>query len=220
MGSAPVRNQEGYVVRRTMIGAAAGLLVLAGCSSGSAEPAQPPTQQDALTTATATAAPAPTPDDVEVTSEAPATSDEAEEPEADGPPEMPDVATEQTQEGATAFAIHYLEMVNYTGKHPTEGLLDPLGAEGCKSCDNHETAVSFGVQNGDYLLEDTFDIGEPNTIFTGDSGRVAVPVVQRAQDFYRDGEAIDRSSESAEATLVIRVQWDGGWTVSEITVEP
>lgn len=207
-------------MRRTMIGAAAGLMVLAGCTNGSAEPAQPPTQEDALTTATV--APAPPPDEAEVTTEPPVTSDEDEEtetPEADGPPEMPDEAKEQTQEGAIAFALHYLKMVNYTGQHPEEGLLEPLAADGCKSCDNHEQAVSYGVESGDYLLEDTFDIGTPDVIFTEDSARVAVPVTQREQDFYRNGKPLSRTSESAEATLVIRVQWDDPWAVSEITVE-
>ena len=109
------------------------------------------------------------------------------------------------REGAEAFAIHYLEMVNYTGRHPEEGLLEPLAAEGCKSCANHEEAVAYGVEYGDYLLEDTFVLDTADTIFTGDGARVSVPITQPEQTFYRDNEPIDRVAEFAEATLIVRV---------------
>lgn len=209
-------------MRRTVIFAVAlGLGLLAGCDNG-AEPAPPPTSQDALTTATVEPAPQ---DEVEATTDAaPATSEAAPttaEPteEAGGAPEMPDEAKEQTEAGAEAFALHYLDLINYTGMHPETGLLEPLGAEGCKSCDNHEDAVAYGVEHGDYLEQDTFTLDTPMTIFTEDSARVAIPAVQQAQTFYRDGQEIDREIEQEEASLIVRVVWDGGWKVSEITVE-
>lgn len=207
-------------MRLTAIGAAIGLMVLAGCDS-TAEPAQPPTQEDALTTATATPAPTTPSDEVDATTEAAPTTEEPTETqeEPDGPPELPEEATEQTEEGAEAFAIHYLEMVNYTGRYPEEGLLEPLAAEGCKSCANHEEAVAYGVEYGDYLLEDTFVLGAADTIFTGEGARVSIPITQPEQTFYRDDEPIDRVADFAEATLIVRVTWDDAWAVSEITVE-
>lgn len=217
--------QEGYAVRRTMIvPAALGLALLAGCDN-SAEPSPPPSSEDALTTATA--APATPSDEVEVTTEAAPTTQAPAETEIEtataepqGAPEMPEAATEQTKEGAEAFALHYLDVVNYTGMNPEVGLLEPLGADTCQSCDNHEESVVYGVDNGDYLLQDTFTLGPPETVFTGEGARVSVPATQEEQDFYRGGEPIDRSVEHAEGTLVVRVVWQDGWLVNEITVEP
>ena len=132
---------------------------------------------------------------------------------------MPEEAKEQTDAGAEAFALHYIDLVNYTGRHPTQGLLEPLAQEGCQSCANRVDAVEYGVEHGDHLREDTFRPGEPTTLLTADTARVAIPVEQLAQDFYRGDNVIERSMTAQEATLVIRLDWDSGWLISEITVE-
>ncbi|WP_151524221.1 DUF6318 family protein [Serinicoccus kebangsaanensis] len=198
--------------RTTIVAAVAGLVLLAGCDN-STEPSPPPTSEASLTTVTEEPA--------QTTTEAPEeTSEEpTEEPTADGPPELPDEATEQTEAGAVAFAMHYLRLINYTGKSPETGLLEPLAAEGCESCVNHEESVAYGVENGDYLEQDTFQIGDPETIFTGDGARVAVPVEQVEQPYLRDGEPTDRTLPQASATLVVRAQWSDGWLVESITVD-
>ena len=178
-------------MRRTMIGAAAGLLVLAGCT-GTTEPAQPPTQEDALTTATV--APVATSDEVEVTTDAPVTGDETEEtaePEAAGPPEMPDEAKEQTEAGAAAFALHYLEMVNYTGQHPEPGVLDPLAADSCKTCENYEANLASLLDSNAANDGDAASIGEAQAISQGDSYVVFVDLEQNAYQVKgQDGEIL------------------------------
>lgn len=206
-------------MRVVAIAAAAGLVLLAGCDNQT-DPSPPPTTEDALTTATA--APTTPPDDVDVTTDAAPTTAEptTSEPAADdGPPEMPPEAQEQTQEGAEAFALHYIDLVNYTGRYPTLGLLEPLAQEECQSCANRVDAVAYGVEHGDHLRDDTFRPGEPMALLTEDSARVALPVTQLPQDFYRGDSVVDRRLSAEEATLVMRLIWNDGWSISEITVE-
>src|SRR5690606_145283 len=98
------------------------------------------------------------------------------------------------------------------------GLLEPLAADGCKSCENHEESVAYGVETGEHLRGNTFEPGEAQGTLAGEAARVEVPVQQPAQAYVRDGEEVDRNLEQAAATLVFRLTWDDGWTVTEITV--
>ncbi|WP_134772881.1 hypothetical protein [Ornithinimicrobium flavum] len=179
-------------MRRTMIGAAAGLLVLAGCSSGSAEPAQPPAQQDALTTATATAAPAPTPEDVEVTSEAPATSDEVEEPEADG---------DQSADGAESAVRHYITTLSAV--HEENAPLDTLrqlAQPDCGTCSAFVEAAEkqrFGHAYMRYV--------DSEATLTG--AQAIVPTT------------VEQVSDGATLELVFTTNWEGErWLISKIQV--
>lgn len=202
-------------MRRTAIIAAVASLALLPACTEETEPSPMPTSEDALTTATEE------PEDEAVTSEPEETTEEptTEEPDAEGPPEMPAEAEEQTEEGAIAFATHYLELINYTGRYPEVGVLEPLAAESCESCRNHEESVSYSVENEEYLKEDTWELGDPETIFTGDGARVAVPVQQPEQSYYKDGEALAETLPEDSATLVVRVIWQDEWLIETITVD-
>lgn len=209
-------------MRVLAITAVAGLVLLAGCDNQT-DASPPPTTEDALTTATV--APT-TPDDADVTSEEPTTVEPTteepttDEPDDDGPPEMPAEAQEQTEAGAEAFALHYIDLVNYTGRNPTLGLLDPLATDECQSCANRVDAVAYGVEHGDHLRQDTFIPGTPTTLLTSNTARVALPVEQIAQDYFRGDQSIDRQLTAEQATLVVRLGWAEGWLISGITVEP
>ncbi|OLT18315.1 hypothetical protein BJF80_15990 [Serinicoccus sp. CUA-874] len=203
------------MTRTTVVAALAGLVLLAGCDS-STEPSAPPTSQDALTTPTEEPS-----EDTEATSEPAETPEEAttEEPDADGAPEMPEEATEQTEAGAVAFALHYVEVLNYAMSNPEVGLLEPLALDGCETCDNFEELVEYGANQEEVLAEPMAEVGEVTSIFTDDSARVAIPVTQNAQPFLRDGQAVDRALEEQELSLIVRLQWEDAWRVSTITVD-
>ena len=125
----------------TVVAACVSLALLSGCE-GSPKPSPPPASQDALTTTTAT--PTPLGDEVEATTEAAPTTEAAattETPTDAGPPEMPAEAREQTEAGAEAFVLHYMDLVNYTGIHPTTGLLEPLAEDSCGTCGQFAATV-------------------------------------------------------------------------------
>nr|WP_306239254.1 DUF6318 family protein [Ornithinimicrobium cryptoxanthini] len=168
--------------------------------------------------------PAPTtaapPDDVEETSSSPA-GDATETTEASGPPQMPDEAKEDSESGAEAFALHYVDLINYTSRHPEVGLLEPLGADGCKSCVNHEDSVAYSQQHQETLAKDLFLVAESISLHnpSASTATVRVAVEQIGQDVTDGaGDVVDRI-ESRTATMVFTLTWTDAWQVDEIQVQ-
>lgn len=198
-------------MRTTVAAAVAALaLGLAGCSD-SGQPSPPPTPDQPTTTSS--------PADTAPTTEAapPTTESPSETASTDLPPE----ATEDSEAGAEAFALHYIYLINQTGKRPEVGVLEPLGADGCKSCQNHEESVTYAAEHGQTLQGDTFEIDQSSALYypEGQSAVVRVDVTQPEQHYFQDGEPTDRKLDAARATLVFRLVWDDGWLVQEITVD-
>lgn len=206
-------------MKTTFVASCAAALVLAGCQ-GSSEPSPPPTSQDALTTtdtAPTTAAP---PDDVEVTSSAPE-EDAAETTGASGPPEMPDEAKEDSESGAEAFALHYVDLINYTSRHPEVGLLASVSSESCSSCSNRESSVSYSAEHGEQMKEDLFIVGDSVSLHdpSASTAMVRIDVEQVGQDVVNgDGDVVDTITKQ-HATLVFDLSWSNRWSVDEIRVD-
>lgn len=177
-------------MRLTMIGAAVGLMVLAGCDS-TAEPAQPPTQEDALTTATA--APATSSDEVEATTEAAPTTDESVETQ-----EEPDG---QTEEGAERAVVHYIETLGAV--HSEDGDIEQLrqlATAECQTCAAFVEAAERGRFGHEYMR-----YLESDATLTGDQAVVHTDIEQVS-----DGARID---------LVFTADWEGErWLISKIQV--
>ncbi len=123
---------------------------VAACST--TEPSPPPTAEDSLTDRAEASATA-TPDDAEQTSAAP--TDAGEDP---GIPELPEAATEDTEDGAEAFVQYYVDLLNYTGRVPQSGLLEPYGQPGCATCDVLEKETSELEDAGDRYKIDSLAV--------------------------------------------------------------
>ncbi|WP_281964604.1 DUF6318 family protein [Serinicoccus marinus] len=190
------------MTRTTVVAAVVGLVLLAGCDS-STEPSAPPTSQDALTTPTEEPS-----EDTEATSEPAETSEEAttEEPDAGGPPEMPDEATEQTEAGAEAFVSHYLDTYNRSFSSGDATLLEPFGTAECASCEGLiATIPTQGASSDEALSYQT-----PNGLLTPEGARVQVDVTQRATD----------EQDAADGTIVVTLVWsDSTWLINEIQIQ-
>lgn len=208
-------------MRHLAIAAAAGLVLLAACDSQT-EPSAPPTTQDALTTVTAT--PTPSPDDVDLTTDAAPTTVEptTQESEADdGPPELPEEAMEQTQEGAIAFAEHFVDVVNYTGIQPTPGMIADISLEECGTCSNLEATVKYSTENDEVLREDLWEVtSDPDIlVFSGADAFVRVPLRQNELSIFDpDGNEVDKT-EGATYTMAVDVIWDDAWFVRTVQFE-
>ena len=204
-------------MKTTFAATCAVALILAGCQGGT-EPAAPPTSQDALTTTDAAPTTAMS-DDVEATSEAIGDADATTE--AGGPPELPDEATEDSESGAEAFALHYVDMINYTSRHPEVGLLEPLAAEGCKSCANHEDSVAYSEEHKERLSADLFEVFESIALHnpTESKATVRVAVSQVGQDVLGEDNKVVDQIQDREATMVFTMTWRDGWLVDEIQAQ-
>nr|WP_281496938.1 DUF6318 family protein [Ornithinimicrobium sp. F0845] len=194
--------------------------LLAGCQ-GNAEPADPPTSQDALTT---TSDPEPTtqappPDDVDETSSPP--DDVVETTDAGGPPTLPDEAKEDSEAGAEAFALHYIELINYTSRHPEVGLLEPLATDNCEACENHEASVAYSAEHKETIAQNLFEVSDSVSLHnpTDSVANIRVEVAQVGQDVVdQDGQVVDRLGDHL-ATMSFSLVWDGGWKVEDLRAE-
>lgn len=141
------------------------LVVLAGCSDPQASPPPDPQEPVAATSqspeGTATSAPD---DAVQTTSPVDA---DREDP---GVPELPPEAMEDTEAGAEAFVQYYVDLLNYTGKFPQSGLLEPFSDEACATCEAFETEVIELDSRSEHYDSDALQPFAMTTIrFQGDS---------------------------------------------------
>lgn len=205
-------------MRVLAIAAAVSLALLAACDNQT-EPSDPPTTQDALTTATAT--PAPTPDDVDVTTEAAPTTAEptTEEPVADdGPPEMPEEAEEQTEAGAEAFALHYVNLLNYTAENPEPSLLAELATSECGSCGQFADTVDRLAADDEKYTSGLAEYLDSTAIYSGDTAIVLVDVNQPELSVIDStGEIVRSFPAESDVTMEFELIWaNGGWLIDKI----
>lgn len=177
--------------RSVIVAAAVGLALLAGCGQ-SPEPSPPPTSEDALTTATT--------DVTQETETAPTTeAPETEEAEAEGPPQMPDAAKEQTEEGAEAFVEYYIQTVNagHLG-NATADDVRALAADSCETCSAFAEVIEtqpFGSRYMDFL--------DATPVLLSEEARVETEVEQ--------------VSDGSKIQILFTLGWgDGAWHVSKI----
>ncbi len=123
-------HPEGIVVRR--IAAAltcVSVALLSACSTPEPSPVPTPETSVGSTTDASEATATSTLDDaVQTTSPGGA----GEDP---GVPDLPAEAMADTEDGAEAFVKYYIELLNYTGKFPQAGVIEPYGNEDCLTCD-------------------------------------------------------------------------------------
>ncbi|MCE0485274.1 DUF6318 family protein [Ornithinimicrobium sediminis] len=196
------------LITATAVGLA--LLTTTACSSAP-QPAAPPTPTDSVS-ATSAAPPEDT---------APETATETASPPTDALPELPDEAKEQTEAGAEAFVLHYVEIINFTGMSPQEGLLEELATDTCSSCGNYEDTVVYSAQDGQALRARMWRVSDSNALLleAGASAIVRASIDQAAQPVY-DGSGDVVSELNAEsASLAFSLVWDQGWLIDEIQVE-
>lgn len=205
------------------------LAVVAACS-GDTEPADPPTPTDSLTTVTASppdtdtdtatetapssTAESPTESPSESLTEPPTTS------EAGGVPTMPEEAKEDTEAGAEAFALHYIDLINYTGMNPETGVLEPLATDDCASCDNFEEAVDRLITSDQHYSSPTMQVDDAFAVAMGNGARATVILGQLPTQVVEGDDVIEESDGGERLTFVFSmVLRESGWLVEEIQLE-
>ena len=224
---------------RRIVAVAAGLcFVLAGCG----EPpraGQPPAQQDALTqttavptektwaeiNASATSDPQEggTGDGATSTASEPThtaapsgVSSGGDDPYADGPPEMPELAREHTEEGAAAFAEYYMELVNYTGLHPEVGVLEALAGEECKTCRNYENNVKYFIENAVRTDKAPISIKSSRAVDFAEYHKAFLDIEVLAYSTISGDGAVHDFYEETEVTFIFTLSPADPWVVEEI----
>ncbi|WP_162801948.1 DUF6318 family protein [Ornithinimicrobium murale] len=147
--------------------------------------------------------------------------DVSETTEASGPPELPDEATEDSEAGAEAFAVHYVELMNYAAMAPDDELIGPLATDGCDTCAGFEGMMASYVNAKERAAGPLVDVGESRAREVGEETIVFLESVEKKPaTLSADGATATESGDSTPFTMVLTVTFDEGqWLVSEIQVQ-
>ena len=70
--------------------------------------------------------------------------------EGDGPPPMPDLATEDSEAGAIAFVEHYIDVFNYAANSGDVEPLRALSHPDCEGCESYASSFEEQYEAGGY----------------------------------------------------------------------
>lgn len=178
------------------------LVGLGSCSDEEASP--PPTPEDSVgaTTDTDQATDSAEPDDASTTTG----------PVADpGIPELPPEAREPSERGAAAFSEYYLNLINYVGRNPEIGLLEPYSTPSCSTCANFERAIAELARTGTRRDGPVSLVTEVQALVTSEN--MYRVVLDYDTPSYREldtsGEIVDEFESGDPSALVLQIRRDG-----------
>lgn len=177
---------------------------LAACSGGSAKPsptsAMPPKQTTTPTAKTPTAT--------------------ATTTAYKGPASVPIAARARTDAGRIAFAKHYIDQINETGKNPQVGVLEPLALPTCKTCANFAAAVKSLEKSGRRYTGNSFI--SRSSLFPVSSDRDVVEIVvdsPKLRVLNEEGTVYKSYPGDKRAGLVFYMTWSSRWMIHEIKID-
>jgi len=193
------------------------LLTLCGCVSAASESSEPSQSQSPSGTHSNTHSPSPSKSPV-VKSYQPAS---AKGPAKNVPvPKIPRTAQKNTEDGATAFAEYYLELINYVVETNDAEPIKPVTTRQCEYCgsaliDAAELGKKLGVwQVGGKHHGKVMDTYKP----TKDRAAVTVKYWISASTVYRTPNKIDSELEKTEQQeMILDLVYDGRWKVDAIS---
>nr|WP_246314432.1 DUF6318 family protein [Kineococcus aurantiacus] len=135
-------------------------------------------------------------------------------------PELSELGKEFSQEGSGAFAIYYVQVLNYSRNSGDVEVLRSISAPDCAACDDDVREVSFYLAHGyshdgleTQFRKIEFGSWEPAT---GDS-QMQVYVDRPAHSVIdRGGTVIDEAPGATDASFYLWLKWvDNHWLVWE-----
>jgi hypothetical protein len=206
---------------QTLITAAFGTVLLAGCSGGSssADPTDLPNVEPSSSAPT-TSSHSPSPTSSRPSTQTPTTK--TAQPNGDaGAPGVPAAARKHTKAGAEAFVRYYFAELNRAWSTPKAGLLAPLSLATCRTCHNYEDTARGGEQRGEHLDGSTTTV-KSVAVAQWDSGQTVQLTTKRHQNGVK---AIDSAGNVLKSIAPRSLQdrmvlsWTrGGWRTQSIEV--
>lgn len=140
------------------------------------------------------------------------------EPAAE-PPEFPPAAKKDSEQGATTFATHWMDLVEHGRKTLNADPLRELGLPSCRTCArliaqlDSDKAAGKRYEGGDIRTLSA----QPSQYAKGENAKVGVVFDERElKVFDRSGEAIDTLPRST-LLFVFDLKWtDAGWRAAHV----
>ncbi|GAA1452849.1 hypothetical protein GCM10009618_12150 [Nesterenkonia lacusekhoensis] len=224
-------TQMGMDLRlRGVVGAmAAGVLIggLAGCGDDTEADAAEQTGA-AEGAGTAEGAEAPSGENSDGADGGAGQAEEADEPEpvpasSDGPaenwpePEVPEEASERTEEGVEAALQHWFETRQYARNTGDTAPLEAASTENCAFCLDQVEQVESAFEQGWYV-QDLDEVTQTTISFDGEYGaQVAFLITQASYEAYMDGELLGESEAQEEmGWSAALTHTDNRWVVADL----
>ena len=199
-------------VNRRPVGAASGALVVLACLASSGCTGGP---DDNVTAPTF--APAPSEQEPSAT---PSAEPSASEPDPTGqalvPPQLPQAATQQTPEGAAAFASWWFDTLNYaTATGDTAALRASTEMSVCETCEALITRVEAAYSSGGGIVGGLVrtSVEAPQTVDEGVATFV-VRVDAEGASVHANGET--EELPPGETVATVAAFWRDGWVMGDI----
>lgn len=188
-------------VRATALLAALTAITVTGCSGDPKPAPSTTTSSQPSTPSTST------------TTSVPATSSDG----YNGPASVPVAARAHTDAGRIAFAKHYVNQINETGKNPRTGILEPLALPTCKTCRNYSSTVSSLQRSQNKYTGDSFQILKVGFPQPGDRDVIELVCRGLRIDQVDTGKNTVKTYSGIErGGLVFYLDWQDGWKISKI----
>jgi len=183
-------------LQRGIVGAGLVLALLTGCTDDSepqAAPSSGPTESES-----ASASPTPT---------------------TPPPPTMPPRAAKHTDRGAIAFALHFVEVLNYTATTGDASELRRISTPDCESCLNIISVTESAYANGGYIRGSGWSV-DSYSVLAPDEGPqriVSLKVDTAAQRYRPSTKEPEKLIKRGRGRVTLHLKSTGGsWVVTRM----
>ncbi|WP_462418886.1 DUF6318 family protein [Kytococcus sp. Marseille-QA3725] len=146
-----------------------------------------------------------------------ASGGEAEDP---GLPKMPAVAKENSEAGAEAFALWYVETWAHLFEHPAAGILDEHSGDGCKTCGRWIKQFAEAESTGEHAASPAVRVRDVDIRPLGDGKyEASVRFQQLSYDIVdRQGAVVQSMSPDGVTGFIPTLEYRDGWVVTDMPV--
>ena len=204
--------------RTTFLLVTAAALALSACTGpAGAEPSASPAP---VASATAIESPTPSPTPASAPTYKPASEDG---PAENVPvPELPGAATEETEEGAKAFAAYWYELLGYAYESGDTQEVRSVTSSRCSRCEKALKVIDDWHTNGRWLVGgelETTGFGDEISADSDGVYQIPVQVTYGRLSYYSQGELhTSTPASSGSIDLFMAVFRDGAWSVADVGV--
>lgn len=132
------------------------------------------------------------------------------------PPEMPEIAREESSEGATAFLQHYVEVLNHAATTGDVEELKRLSSSDCSGCQKYIDAFVETYAAGGWMREGEWSFEEVHVRSIGHEVFLTTEMAIASRLFQVDSDSPESRSEPSHDLLTFALaRTEDGWEVTQ-----
>lgn len=120
------------------------------------------------------------------------------------PPEMPDQATEDSEEGAAAFVAHWIDVYNYALESGNTDELQALSSKDCEGCINYIRLFGSTYESGGYFRGGRWKVEDADP-YAEEPGVIFVQISAGETRYRLDSEADEEVGPPEAFALIFEI---------------